>query len=105
MGFSLKGVFGLSDCKPCHLVDYIAGVLGTEVTLTVCLAWLALCIYSILLVWVGLTLGRLTPLVTVVKVKQAESRFADYGAPRLHAASEENARRRNVYSGSGEEDW
>ena len=105
MGFSFKGVFGFSECKPCGVSDVISSVLGAEIPLAACFVCFLLAIYSCALVWIGRSLGRRTPLVTIVKIKNSESRFANYGTPRLHDFGKENSYSRNVRGSSGEEEW
>ena len=106
MGFSLSGVFGFSECKPCSIVTVIAGVLGTEVPAAHLELFIILAGYSCLLVLLGRRCGRKVPLVTVVSVKRGASRFAGkYGAPQLHVGESDDAQGGRIRSGSDEGYW
>ena len=104
MGFSLSGVFGFSECKACSLATVIACLLGTEVPAAHLGLFIMLVGYSCLLVLLGRRCGRKVPLVKVVSVKRAESRFK-HGASKLHAGESDNAEDRRISSWPDEDDW
>ena len=95
MGFSLSGVFGFAECKACTLATVLAGLLGTGVPaahLGLFILWVG---YSCLLVLLGRRCGRKVPLVKVVSIKRAESRFK-HGATQLDVDESDDVEDRRI---------
>ena len=89
MGFSLSGGFGFSEGKTCTLATVIAGLLGTGVPAAHLGLFILSVGYSCLLVLLGRRCGRKVPLVKVVSVKRAESRFK-HGVAQLDAGESDD---------------